>query len=245
MELYTLITLYAERIIPIFIRIATMLSFIPFIGGRTTPLLARSGIALALTFLLLPVVEVRTGDPVRAVFEAVFVGVAMGLAARIILAAVEMAGQWISLQMGLSIAAVFNPQFGEVLSPLSLFYSLAAMALFFALDLHYYFIEGIVRSFDLTAVRYDGAFATLMKLNALLFPLAFKIAAPIILVQLLVNLGVGFLSRALPQANIFFVSMPLIIVVGLLFIALSMPLMLMVISKGFMHVKDALAALTR
>ncbi|MEW5744014.1 MAG: flagellar biosynthetic protein FliR [Nitrospirota bacterium] len=245
MELYNLINLYSEKFIPIFIRIAIMLSFIPFIGGRTTPIMARGGIALALTLMLLPVVRVETENQVRAIFEAVFIGIAMGLAARIILGAVEMAGQWMSLQMGLSAAAIFNPQFGEVLGPLSLFYTLVSMGLFFILDMHYYFIEGIVRSFDVRVVQYEGIFSAIIKLNSFLFPLAFKIAAPIILVQLLVNLAMGFLSRALPQANIFFISMPLLIVMGIVFIALSLPLTFMVISKGFMHVKDALMAFTR
>ena len=113
--------------------------------------------------------------------------------------------------MGISVAAVFNPQFGEELSPLSLFYSLMGMGLFFIMDIHHFFIEAIVRSFDVTAVNYQGIFAAVLKLNSLFFPLAFKIAAPIFLVQVLVNLSMGFLSRAMPQANIFFVSFPLLI----------------------------------
>lgn len=245
MELYNLINIYSEKFIPVFIRVAVILSFIPFIGARITPIMVRAGLAIALTLLLLPVVNVKTESPVKAVFEAFFIGSAIGLTARIILGAVETAAQWMSIEMGIGIAAVFNPMFGEQLGPLSLFYTFISMGLFFILDMHHYFIEGIVRSFDISSIQYRGIFDSIIKLNSILFPLAFKIAAPVILVQVLINLAMGLLSRALPQANIFFISFPLLITSGIIFMALSLSLVLMVVSKAFMNVKDAIMVFTR
>lgn len=245
MELYNLINTYAEKFIPVFIRVAVILSFIPYIGARMTPVMVRAGLAIALTLFLLPVVEVKIDNPVRSVFEAFFIGSAIGLAARIILGAVEMAAQWMNIEMGLGVAAIFNPQFGEVLGPLSLFYTIISMGLFFILDMHHYFIDGIVRSFYISSIQYNGIFDSIIKLNSFLFPLAFKIAAPVILVQVLINLAMGFLSRALPQANIFFISFPMLIAGGIIFMALSLPLVLMVVSKAFINVKDAIMVFTR
>jgi flagellar biosynthetic protein FliR len=245
MELYNLINTYSEKFIPIFIRVAVILSFIPFIGARMTPIMVKAGIAIALTLLLLPVVDVKIDNPVKAVFEAFFLGVAIGMTARIILGAIEMAAQWMSIQMGLGVAGVFNPQFGEVLGPLSLFYTILAMGIFFILDIHHYFIEGIVLSFAVSEVYYSGIFDSIIKLNSLLFPLAFKIAAPVIFVQVLIHLAMGFLSKVLPQANIFFVSFPLLIFGGIIFMALSLPIVFTVISKAFINVKDAIMVFTR
>lgn len=245
MELYNLINTYAEKFIPVFIRVAVILSFIPFIGARMTPIMVKAGLAIALTLLLLPVANVKIESPVRAVFEAFFIGSAIGLTARIILGAVETAAQWMSIEMGIGVAAVFNPMFGEQLGPLSLFYTFISMGLFFTLDMHHYFIEGIARSFDISSIQYKGIFDSIIKLNSILFPLAFKIAAPVILVQVLINLAMGFLSRALPQANIFFISFPLLITSGIIFMALSLPLVLMVVSKAFINVKDAIMVFTR
>ena len=245
MEFYSIINMYSARFIPIFIRVAIILSFIPFLGARMTPMIVRAGFALAFTLLLLPVVDVNFENPVKAIFEAVFVGIAIGLSARIIMGAIEMAAQLISIQMGLGVAAVFNPQFGEILSPISLFYTFATMGIFFILDIHHYFIEGIVRSFDVDKIQYGTIFNGIMGLNHILFPLAFKIAAPVILVQVMVNLAMGFLSRAIPQANIFFVSMPLQILLGIIFMMLSLPLTYMLVSKAFLNVKDAIMVFTR
>ncbi len=245
MELYNLINTYSEKFIPIFIRVAVIFFFIPFIGARMTPMLVKVGFALALTLLLLPVVQVRFENPVKAIFEAVFIGSAVGLAVRIILGAVETAAQWINIEMGFGAAAIFNPLFGEQLGSLSLFYTILSMGIFFMLDIHHYFIEGIVRSFDVGEIRYKGIFDSIIKLNGVLFPLAFKIAAPVLLVQVLINIAMGFISRALPQANIFFISMPLLIFAGIVFVVLSLPLTFMIITKAFTHVKDAIMVFTR
>jgi flagellar biosynthetic protein FliR len=147
--------------------------------------------------------------------------------------------------MGLGVAAVFNPQFGEVLSPLSTFYSLLTMALFFITDLHHMMLEGVVRSFEITSLNYQGVFDAVMKLNSFFFPLAFKIAAPIFLVQILVQVAIGFLSRAMPQANIFFVSFPLLIGVGFIFMAITTSLVFLVVTRSFIHMKDAIMVLVR
>lgn len=245
MELLTLVNTYGDKFVPVFIRVATMFVFIPFIGAKMTPMFVKVGLILALTLLLLPVVEVRAANPVVAIFEAFFVGSALGLCAKLILGAVEMAAQWISIEMGIGVAAVFNPQFGEVLGPLSLFYSFMSMGLFFIFDLHHLFLEGITRSFAITTIHYQGMFDAVLKLNSFLFPLAFKIAAPVFLVQVLVNIGMGFLSKAMPQANIFFVSFPLLIFLGLTSIVLSLSLTFFVLAKAFDHMRDAIMAFTR
>jgi len=245
MELYNLINIYSEKFIPIFIRVAVIISFIPFIGSRMTPVAVRIGLAIAITLLLLPVVNISVENPARAIFEAFFIGAAMGLMVRIIIGAVETAAQWIDMQMGIGLATVFNPMIGAQIGPLGLFYSLLSMGLFFVLDIHHYLIEGIVRSFDVTNVQYTGIFNSILKLNSILFPLAFKIAAPVLLVQILIHVSMGFLSRVFPQANIFFVSFPLLIFSSIFFVALSIPIVLTVISRAFMNVRDAIMVFTR
>jgi flagellar biosynthesis protein FliR len=245
MEFYAIANIYAEKFVPIFTRVMVMVSFIPFISTTYTPVAVRASLALGITLLLMPVVTVNQSEPLVGMFEAFFMGAALGLMVRIVLGAIETAAQWMSVAMGLGVASVFNPQFGETLGPLSLFYSLMGMGLFFVLDIHHYFIEAIVRSFDVTSLQYTGVFEAIMKLNAIFFPLAFKIAAPIFLVQVLINLSMGFLSRAMPQANIFFVSFPLLIGAGIIFMALSLGYVFMVMTKSFVHIKDAAMYLVR
>ncbi len=55
----------------------------------------------------------------------------------------------------------------------------------------------------------------------------------------------GFLSKAIPQANIFMISFPVLITLGLIFLVLSMPVSIMVISKAFINVKDTIMVIAR
>ncbi|MFQ3573135.1 MAG: flagellar biosynthetic protein FliR [Thermodesulfovibrionales bacterium] len=245
MDIYNLIVTYSDNFIPVFIRISVMLMFIPFIGARMTPIVVRIGVALALTLLLLPVVKVNSENLLLSVFEAFFVGLSMGLTVRVVLSAIEMAAQWINLQLGLGMASIFNPLVGEALGPLTFFYTLLGMVVFFMLDMHHYFIEGIIRSFDITSVRYSSIFQGIMEYSKIMFPLAFKITAPVLLVQMIINIAMGFVSKVMPQANIFFVAVPLNIFSGLFFIILSIPIMLAVIARYLINIREALQVITR
>ncbi len=245
MELYGLIQSYAREFIPVLIRVSVIVFLIPYLGSRIVPLVVRAGIVLALTLLVVPLVEVGGGDPIVQIFESLFVGAAIGLLVRIVIGAVETAALWIGLEVGLGIASVFNPQFGEMLSPLSLFYSLAAMGLFFILNLHYFFIEAIVRSFELTAGDFRTVFEGVLRFSTILFPLALKIAVPVMLVQVIVNVSLGFVSKVMPQANVFFVGFPLLIFAGLAFVLISFPLAMTVVSGSFINVRDAIALFLR
>jgi flagellar biosynthesis protein FliR len=245
MEFYTIANIYGEKFVPVFIRVMVMISFIPFLSATHTPVVVKASLGLAITLLLLPVVTVNQDNLLMSLFEAFFMGTALGMMVKIVLGAMEAAASWMSLAMGLGMASVFNPQFGETLDPISLFYTLMGMGLFFILDIHHYFIEAIVSSFAMGTLQYNGVFEAIMKLNAIFFPLAFKIAAPIFLVQTLVNLSMGFLSKAMPQANIFFVSFPLLIGAGVMFMALSLGYVFMVMTRSFVHIKDAAMYLVR
>lgn len=245
MEIYNIILSYSDNFIPVFIRISVMMLFIPFIGARMTPVIVRVGIALALTLLVLPVVKINSENLLISVFEGFFIGLSMGLSVRIIISAVEMAAQWMNIQLGLGMATIFNPLVGDALGPLTFFYTLLAMVVFFLLDMHHYFIEGIIRSFEITSVKYSSIFHGILEYSKIMFPLALKITAPVLLVQLIINIAMGFVSKVMPQANIFIVALPLNIFSGLFFIILSIPIMLAVLARYFINAREALQAITR
>jgi flagellar biosynthetic protein FliR len=178
-----------------------------------------------------------------SLFNGIFFGMAIGLMIRVIIAAVETAAQWMSMQIGFLVANIFNPQFGELMGPLSVFYEMFTIALFFSLDLHLSLVEIIVRTFEFPA-KYSFA-GNVIEFSYLLFPLALKLSAPVLLIQVLMNLGLGFLSRIMPQANVFFVGFPLLLATGVAVLWLSIPMFTMVLSKAFINLKDALAGLLR
>lgn len=229
--------------VPIFVRVSIILFFLPYLGSRTVPVLFRFFLALSISLSIMSYVSPREDNFLIELFNAVVFGFTIGMIVRIIISAVEIASHWMSMQIGFAVANIFNPQFGEMMGPVTLFYEMFTVALFFSLDLHLTVVELILRSFDFPSkLSFTG---NVMAFSTLLFPLALKLAAPVIVVQVLMNIGLGFLSRIMPQANVFFVGFPLLLASGIAVMWLSTPLFTMVLSKAFVNLKDALSGLLR
>ncbi|WP_460176790.1 flagellar biosynthetic protein FliR [Thermodesulfovibrio hydrogeniphilus] len=229
--------------IPVFIRVSIILFFLPYLGSKTVPLTFRFFFALAVSLAILDYVPKREENFLLSLFDALLFGIAVGLMVRIVISAVEMASQWMSFQIGFLVANVFNPQFEEIMGPLTIFYEMFTIALFFSLDLHLSLIELMVKSFEFP---FKSSFAgNIIEFSYIMFPFALKLAAPVLLVQVLMNIGLGFLSRIMPQANVFFVGFPLLLATGIAVLWLSTPIFTMVLAKLLLKLKDALFALLR
>lgn len=243
MDYLEILTANFYKFIPVFIRISIILFFLPYIGSRTVPIIFRFFFALSLSFAIMPFLPDKEENLFISLFNALIFGLTIGVITRVIIAAVETASQWMSIQIGFTVANVFNPQFGEFLGPLTVFYEMFTIALFFSLDLHLILIEAVVKTFEVPAKF--TFFGGVIEFSYLMFPLALKLSAPVLLVQILMNIGLGFLSRIMPQANVFFVGFPLLLATGVAVMWLSIPIFTMVLSKAFMNLKDALAMLLR
>lgn len=243
MNYLELITTNFYSFIPVFIRVSIILFFLPYIGSRTVPIMFRFFFALSISLAIIPFITVKEENLLISLFNAVVFGIAIGIMVRVIIAAVEIASQWMSMQIGFTIANVFNPQFGELMGPLSIFYEMFTIALFFSLDLHLSFVEMIVKTFEFP-IKFSFS-GNIIAFSYIMFPLALKLAAPVLLVQVLMNIGLGFLSRIMPQANVFFVGFPLLLATGIAVMWLSIPIFTMVLSKAFINLKDALFGLLR
>lgn len=243
MNYLELLTANFYQFITVFIRVSIILFFLPYIGSKTVPIIFRFFFALSVSFAVMPFLSDKEQNLLISLFNAIVFGLTIGLMVRIIVAAVEIASHWISLQIGFAVANVFNPQFGELMGPLTVFYEMFTIALFFSLDLHLSLVELMIRSFDFpTKFSFVG---NIMEFSYFMFPLALKLAAPVLLVQVLMNIGLGFLSRIMPQANVFFVGFPLLLATGIAVMWLSIPVFTLVLSKAFMNLKDALIGLLR
>lgn len=238
MDYLELLTTNLYKFIPVFIRVSIILFFLPYLGSRTVPLMFRFFFALSLSFAIMSFLPDREENLLISIFNALIFGLTIGIITRVIIAAVETASQWMNIQIGFAVANVFNPQFGELMGPLTVFYEMFTIALFFSLDLHLTLVEAVVKTFEVPAKF--TFFKGVIEFSYLMFPLALKLSAPVLLVQVLMNIGLGFLSRIMPQANVFFVGFPLLLATGVAIMWLSLPVFTVVLSKAFMNLKDAL-----
>ncbi len=228
---------YFSNFLILLIRLGVILFLLPFWSGKQFPGMYKIGFVLVMAYVLAPVIPMKIQDreiPIILIQE-LLLGATLGFAARFIFLAVEFAGTLISDAMGISIAAVFNPEMGRS-TELSTILGLMAMLLFLALDLHHDLIAMIVRSYEVLPVghiRTDHLLIKAISIGQQIFILAIKIASPVLVGMIIVNVLMGFIYKAAPQVNIFFVSLPVYVVIGLLILFLSTPILFNFLGPSF------------
>ena len=212
-----------------FFRILALIASAPFFGARGIPASAKVGLAFVLTILVspllapMPAVSPSSAQGILVLIHQLLIGVAMGLAMRVIFSAVEMAGHVIGLQMGLGFATFFDPQNSAQIPVMGQFMGLIAMLLFLAINGHLLVLAALMESFQMLPVGLleisSRGWYTLALWGGEIFRVGLWIALPVLAVLMMINIALAVLTRAAPQLNIFVVGFPLTLAVG--FIALS------------------------
>jgi flagellar biosynthetic protein FliR len=155
------------------------------------------------------------------------IGLVFGLVLMIPQAALHVSGWMIDMQAGLSAATLFNPGMqGDVQSPLGTGLMLLGTALFFAMDLHLDLYRALVASTQLLPVGHGGVHLDLSAFLGLIgssFVLGLMVAAPVMLGMFAVDISVAYASRSMPQANVYFLMLPLKIIVAVLLLVATLP----------------------
>ncbi|MFN7710764.1 MAG: flagellar biosynthetic protein FliR [Holosporales bacterium] len=221
----------------IFSRFGAFLFAMPGTSEGYVPPRVRLWLALAISFVLAPVVGERfpamPGDPLISfgyLFQEAVIGYFAGIFARILLSALDVAGSIFSLQVGFASAFGFSPASAQQSSLPAVLLSASGLALIFVMDVHHAMIRGLVDSYSLFAPGQIMAFANLSGdllrsftgALAASFLLALQIVAPVVVVMLLVMLAAGMINRLMPQVQVFFVLQPLQIMLGFLILLWSL-----------------------
>ncbi len=217
-----------------FFRILGLFTSAPILSQRSVPLRLRVALSLMLAALAAPLLPASPaadlGAPAGwlAIASEALIGFAIGFVARAILASVEVAGEAVGLQMGLSFAGFFDPDSGQQNAVSRLMNTLSLWA-FVAIGGPALMVAAAVQSFEVippaTAL---GDWIGRMQpaaLGAGLFELGVILALPFMALLLFVNLALGIVSRIAPQLNIFAIGFPVTIGAGLVLLALGMPLL--------------------
>lgn len=238
------LTPYLPNFLFIFLRAGIVLLMLPFFGSMSFPPQFKIGIIVAISALLTPIVEIqftRAMVPVMVVREVMF-GMVFGLASRFVLYAVDVAGSIMSTASGLSIGTTFSPDFGSSLE-ISRLYSIIAMLLFLAMDIHHDLIAVFVRSYEWVPVgtaNMNGLVEAGVSFSTKIFVIALKLSAPVVIIMLITNILMGFIYKAAPQMNIFFVGFPVYIFLGLLTMIIGLSVFATVMGGYFNGIKDDL-----
>jgi flagellar biosynthetic protein FliR len=216
----------------IFARVGGIIMLLPGIGETTVPTRVRLTFAVLLSLTLTPLMAGKL-PPLPAdlaglvgwVIRESVTGVMIGALLRMMLGALSVAGEIVSLQTTLSFAQTANPLQAQPGSTIASFLALLGVTLVFATNLHHGFIAAIVNSYDLFATSKrlmveDGAQLAIQTCGQA-FVVGVQLAAPVMVFSLVFSAATGLIARAMPQFQVFFAAAPLTVLLGLSVFALS------------------------
>jgi len=229
---------FAAAFLLTFARIGTMVMLLPGIGELSIPPRVRLTVALVLTAVIMPLhrgdyqIDLRAFGPVLLMLgEELLVGAVLGLLVRLTISALQVAGSVAAQQMGLGFVTAVDPTQGQQGMIVGNFLAVLGITLIFATDLHYLVIAALNDSYTLFRpgeVPIIGDVANLLSNTAAsAFRIGIQLAAPFLVFGLLFNLGLGVLARLMPQMQVFFVGLPLSIMIGFLILLLALGAMMM------------------
>jgi flagellar biosynthetic protein FliR len=221
----TFLPALAAAFLLIFARVGSMVMLLPGIGEASLPVRARLTVALVLTAVLFPLqrqgfpVDLRAIGPLLMMLgQEILIGIMLGLTARLTISALQVAGSVAAQQLGLGFVTAIDPTQEQQSVMLGNFLAVLGVTMIFATDLHHLVIVGLNESYAIfrpgeTPLTGDAA-ALITQTIAAAFRIGVQLAAPFLAFGLLFNFGLGVLSRLMPQMQVFFVGLPLSILIG-------------------------------
>ena len=217
----------------------------PFFGSLNIPIQIRAVLAITMAFITFPVIVAKTTVTAPesvlmfagTVAQEMFIGWLIGFIGFVVLAAINMAGKIMDMQVGFSVANVMDPTSGQQ-SPLigSFLYNLAIIY-FLVVNGHHIIIGALLESFNripLDGVIWNEAIASFIgDLTAGVFLTGMKIAMPVTFAILITNVGMGILARTMPQMNIFVVGIPMHLTIGTFMLMMLMPFFVLFLDVMF------------
>jgi flagellar biosynthetic protein FliR len=232
-------------------RILAVIATSPIFSHSAVPVRIKLGIGLMITLIIMPTLppmptfDVFSLQGFLLLVEQILIGVAIGFSMRLMLSAIEIAGQLIGMTMGLGFASFFDPQTQGQTIVISQFIMMLAMLILLSLDGHLMIIATISQSFISMPISLTGEGINFMKVvqwGGLIFNLGLLLALPAVATLLIINMALGILTRTAPQLNLFGIGFPVTLSMGFLILALSLPGMLQplqnLINQGINHMQE-------
>lgn len=206
------------------IRAGMVFGTAPAFGGSAAPASFKVVLSVTMALLMLPVVtipgSVGPGELTLVIAREVAIGVALGMSVRLVIGGAELAGQLAGFQLGLSFAAIVDPQSGVRSNVLAIIYGMIALFTFLGINGHHAIIRALARSYTEIPIgtgALDGSsmVEVVSRMFGLVFVLGAQLAAPLVAVLVIVEIALGLIVRAAPAMNLMVVGFPIRLLVGL------------------------------
>lgn len=216
-----------EFFLLVFVRIATFVFVAPFFSTSNTPRTVRAGFSVILAYILtqtltdhsVPAYSTVLGYSTLVIKEAI-TGLIIGLGANMCMSIVQFAGKVSDMEIGLSMAQLFDPLTKEATGFMGSLYQYMMVLIMLITNMHYFFLRAIVETFTLIPIggakfSSDKIVSVMVSFLGDYVSISFRICLPIVASMLLLNAILGVLAKTSPQVNMFSVGIQIKILVGL------------------------------
>ena len=239
-----LLSLNVFHFLLVFARLSVVFLLMPGISAAYVPARIRLALALLVTMISLSIVQgFLPSQPeapaalVKLIFFEVMIGAFIGTIIQFIMSALNLAGMMISRSSGLMNAFVNDPVSNSQSAIVVGFLNLIAVVLIFSTGLHGFMIMAIVDSYTLIAPNEPVLMGDMLNVVATTLNEAFyvgvRIASPFLMYTLVFQVTAGIMARLSPQMNIFFVALPLQILMGFTLLSIALQAMMLVFLNYF------------
>ncbi len=238
-------TYFLLNFLLIFTRVSGIIFVVPIFNSRVIPILVKTGLSLLIAALIYPFVpkinfkiyELNGLLYFLLILSELGIGIIIGFLATFVFVAVQTGGQIIGFSIGLAMANIFDPLTNEQVSEIASIQNLFAILIFLSINGHHIFLKALIYSFNKIPLIGFYFKKPILKFifesGGYIFYVAFKIAAPMIIGLLVVDIMFAIMARLAPQINIMIVGLPVKIFVGLFIFMISMPLFAYIFTTSF------------
>lgn len=216
-----------EYFLLVFARVATFVFAAPFFSQKGVPNQVKIGLSVFVAYIMYAFVQPHTYPEYSTVFgysviiaKEVAVGLFLGAGAQLCTSIVLFAGRIIDMEIGLSMANVFDPTTNQQSSISGLFLQYGVMLILFATGLHRYLLAALKETFTLIPIggavfHMDNLLVCVVGFLSDYIVIGFRICLPVFASIMLMNIVLGLLAKLAPQMNMFSVGIQLKLLAGL------------------------------
>lgn len=225
-----------EYFLMILVRVATFVAVAPFFSMSNTPARVKIGFSVFVAILLYEVLPSTTLE-----YEGIFglatiiiregiTGLLIGFAASICNSIILLAGNFIDMEVGLSMAMEYDPMTRTQVNISGQLYNYLVLMMLVVTDMHQYILRALVDTYQLIPINgqnfdYEHLLESMITFMANLFIIAFRINLPVFVVSMILNCVLGIMAKVAPQMNMFAIGMQLKIIVGFVVLFLTIGLL--------------------
>lgn len=225
MDFFVVLFRSFETNLLVFARILCIFAFNPILSRRNIPTIAKIGISLFITYIVVLIVQPEPVDTGTAagvylmmILRETFIGLVIGFITDLFFYSVQVAGEVMDMQSGLGMAKVFDPETNVQMSIMGSFISFMLYLYFFATNSHMSYIKLFVVSYDILPIG-EGGFNPDFGYNvavyfSVLLGMVIKLAMPVIAAELILEFCMGVLMKSVPQIQIMVINIQMKVAFG-------------------------------